>query len=127
MLMIISGDFIMLRCSDKSYLIQWLDSTEVERALRNYGYLHVWACITIVTRPFCLVKSSLQDAAANAGVLFVYLTYALYYHLQLFIDIERDLVSIYRVSLLDLLATINLYYYKMTNLFTMFPFLINWY
>ena len=31
-----------------------------------------------------------QDAAANEDVLSVYLTTILYYHLQLFIDIERE-------------------------------------
>ena len=41
-------------------------------------------------RPFCLFESHSQDAAANAGVLSVYLTTILYYHRQLFIDIERD-------------------------------------
>ena len=68
---------------------------------------------------------------ANAGVLSVYRT-TVYYHLQLFIGIEREnylvsihrvfsldllamincinLVSIHRVSLLNLLAMINLYY-----------------
>ena len=40
---------------------------------------------TSVTRPFCLVKSRSQDAAANAGMLSV-----LYFHLQLFIEIERE-------------------------------------
>ena len=46
--------------------------------------------IISVTRPFCLVESHSQDAAANAGVLSVNLTTVLYYHLQLFIDIERE-------------------------------------
>ena len=41
-------------------------------------------------RPLCQVKSCSQDAAANAGVLSVYLTTIMYYHLQLFIDIERE-------------------------------------
>ena len=58
-------------------------------------------------RPFCLVELISQDAATNAGVLSVYLTNILYYHHQLFIDIER--VSIHCVSLLELPATINLY------------------
>ena len=40
--------------------------------------------------PFCLVESRSQDAAANTGVLSVYLTTILYYHLQLVIDIERE-------------------------------------
>ena len=34
------------------------------------------------------VKSCLQDAAANAGVVSVYPTTILYYHHQLFFDIE---------------------------------------
>ena len=77
----------------------------------------------IVTRPFCLVESRSQDAAANAGVLSVYLTNILHYHRQFFIDIEREnifcttigscsltlkeriyLVSIHRVALFDILA-----------------------
>ena len=41
-------------------------------------------------RPLCLVESRSQDAAANAGVLSVYLATILYYHHQLFINIERD-------------------------------------
>ena len=41
-------------------------------------------------RPFCLVKSRSQDAAANAGVLSVYLTTILYHRHQLFIDFVRD-------------------------------------
>ena len=44
----------------------------------------------VVTRPFCLVKSRSQDAAANAAMLSVYLSTILYYHHQLFIDIERQ-------------------------------------
>ena len=43
-----------------------------------------------VTRPFCLVKSRLQDAAANAWVLSVYPTTILYYHHQLFFDIKQE-------------------------------------
>ena len=39
-----------------------------------------------VMRPFCLVESRSQDAATNAGV--VYLTTNLYH--QLFIDIEKE-------------------------------------
>ena len=63
-----------------------------------------------VTRLFCLVESHSQGTAANA-VLSVCLTTVLFYHLQLFIDIEgENLVSIHCVSLLDLHATINLYY-----------------
>ena len=63
-----------------------------------------------VMRPFCLVVSRSQDAAANAGVRSVYLTTFLYYHLQLFIALKERiyLVSIHLVSLSDLLATINL-------------------
>ena len=68
------------------------------------------ATISSVTRPFCLVESHSQDAAANEGMLSVYLTTVLYYHHQFLIDIERDLESIHRVSLLDTLTTINLYY-----------------
>ena len=72
-------------------------------------------------RPLYLVDSGSQDAAANAGVLSVYLITILYYCHQLFIDIERenilyyllqffiDIVSIHCVTVLDLLATINLY------------------
>ena len=41
-------------------------------------------------RPFCLVESRAQDAAANVGVLSVYLITILYYHHQLFIDIDRE-------------------------------------
>ena len=41
-------------------------------------------------RLLCLVKSRLQDAAANVGVLHVYLATILYDHHQLFIDIERE-------------------------------------
>ena len=66
-------------------------------------------CLTLVPRLFCLVESCSQDAAANACMLSVYLTASLYFHRQLFICMERDLVSIHRVSLLDPLATINLY------------------
>ena len=47
--------------------------------------------------PFCLVKSRSQDTAANAGVLSVYLPTILYYHHQLFIDIDRDDLSIYNL------------------------------
>ena len=43
-----------------------------------------------VMRPLCLVESSSQDPAANVGVLSVYPTNILYYHHQLFIDIERE-------------------------------------
>ena len=39
-------------------------------------------------RPLFLVES--QDAAANAGLLSVYLTTILYYHSKLFFDIERE-------------------------------------
>ena len=45
-------------------------------------------------RPFCLVKSRSQGAAANAGVLSVYLTTILYHHRQLFTDIERENIDI---------------------------------
>ena len=45
---------------------------------------------TVVMRPLCLVESRSQDAAANVGVLSVYLATILYDHLQLFIDIERE-------------------------------------
>ena len=44
----------------------------------------------LVMRPFCLVESCSKDDAANVGMLSVYLTTILYYHLQLFIDIERE-------------------------------------
>ena len=43
-----------------------------------------------VTRLFCLVESCSQDAAANVGVLSVYLTTVLFYHLQLFIEIKGE-------------------------------------
>ena len=46
--------------------------------------------VSFVMRPFCLVESCSQDAAANAGVLSVYLTTILCNHLYLFIDIERE-------------------------------------
>ena len=49
--------------------------------------------IPYVTRPFCLVESRWQDAAANVGVLSVYLTIILYNHLQLFFDIERENIN----------------------------------
>ena len=45
---------------------------------------------TVVMRPLCLVESRSQDAAANVGVLSVYLATILYGHLQLFIDIDRE-------------------------------------
>ena len=64
---------------------------------------------TFVMSSFCLVESSSQDAADNAGVLSVYLTTILYYHQQsLFIEIERENI-IPCVQLIDLLATLNLY------------------
>ena len=43
-----------------------------------------------VMRPLCLVESRSQDAAANVGILSVYLATILYNHLQLFIDIEGE-------------------------------------
>ena len=43
-----------------------------------------------VTRLFCLVESCSHYAAANAGLLSVYLATILYNHLQLFFDIERE-------------------------------------
>ena len=52
-------------------------------------------------RPFCLVEPSSQDAAANVGGLSVYLSLILYYHKQLFIDIERENYTIFGVSLLS--------------------------
>ena len=50
-------------------------------------------CDDIVTRPLCLVKPRSQNAAANVGVLSVCPTTILYYHHQLFFDIEQE--SIY--------------------------------
>ena len=44
----------------------------------------------VVTRPFRLVKSRLQDAPANAGMLFVYPTTILYHPYQLFFDTEQE-------------------------------------
>ena len=52
-------------------------------------------------RPFCLVEPCSQDAAANAGVLSVYLTLILYHHERLFIDRERENFTIFGVSLLS--------------------------
>ena len=46
-----------------------------------------------VTRPLCLVESRSQDTTANPGVFSVYLTTILYYHLQLFIDIEKENIT----------------------------------
>ena len=69
-------------------------------------------------RPFCLIESRSQNAAANAGVLCVYLKTILYHYHQLFIDIERE--NIHHVSLLELPATTNLYNYVKTNLDVMF-------
>ena len=43
-----------------------------------------------VTRPLFLVESRSQDAAANAGVLSVYLTTILLHHPRLFFDMERE-------------------------------------
>ena len=61
---------------------------EFERNSRS-NHKHPKGAMT-VTRPFFLVESWSQDAAANAGMLSVYLTAILYYHRQLFFDIERE-------------------------------------
>ena len=53
-------------------------------------------------RPFCLVVSRSQDTAANAGVISLSLTTILYFHRQLFIDIER-----YNLMLMVLLEREN--------------------
>ena len=67
----------------------------------------------------CLVDSRSQDTAAICGPALFYLMLMLYHYLQLFIDIEERiyLVSIHQVSLLELLAMINLYYFpKIINI-----------
>ena len=59
----------------------------------------------LVTRPFCLVKSRLQDATVNGGVVSVYLTNILYHHLQLFTDISLTLKErIYSSSIIPALC-----------------------
>ena len=64
-----------------------------------------WKSCTIVKGPFSLLKSSLQDAAANAGMLSVYPTTILY--------IGWSYNNC--VSFIGILAMINLYYNRKTK------------
>ena len=66
------------------------------KAPRSFNFKNCLPSGTTVMRLFCLVESHLQDAAANAGVLSVYLITILYYHHHhLFIDNERENISCY--------------------------------
>ena len=67
-------------------IIQCFYSSGETRALKQ-----LWRNL-FVMRPFCLVEPCSQDAAANAGVLSVYLTTILFYNRQLLIDIEREII-----------------------------------
>ena len=58
---------------NSSFMLQWLDYKNYLKKKKKKNQ--------IVTRQLCLIESRSQDAAANAGVLSVYLTTIMFIHI----------------------------------------------